>query len=59
MPFRLPVFEQGRNPVESYIPVARITELQTEHATEFARSGRDVDACCRVEKLREPAPIRP
>jgi biotin/methionine sulfoxide reductase len=27
VPFRLPVFEQGRNPVDAYIPVAQITRL--------------------------------
>jgi biotin/methionine sulfoxide reductase len=27
VPYPLPLFEQGRNPVDTYIPVARITEL--------------------------------
>jgi biotin/methionine sulfoxide reductase len=27
VPYPLPLFEQGRNPIDTYIPVARITEL--------------------------------
>jgi biotin/methionine sulfoxide reductase len=40
VPYPLPTFEQGRNPVDTFIPVARITELLERPGGTLAYDGR-------------------